>query len=197
MISRIRGTLISNDLERIEIQTASGVVYEIEVPLTILTRLPQVGSDLEVRTAYIVREDSATLFGFIEAHERALFQRLLGASGVGPKVALAMLSTLNASRLARALAERDIPALTQVSGIGKKKAEKISLELADRVKDLVIGTPTGRSQAPGAEEAVQALVALGYSPLDADDAVRRAVEAAGDAPVDAQELIRRALAARA
>ena len=197
MISRIRGTLISNDLERIEIQTTSGVVYEIEVPLTILTRLPQVGSDVEVRTAYIVREDSATLFGFIEPHERTLFQRLLGATGVGPKLALAMMSTLNASRLARALSERDIAALTQVSGVGKKTAERISLALADRVKDLVVDGGAARSETPGVEEAVQALVALGYSPLDADDAVRKAVDTAGDAPVGAQDLIRRALAARA
>jgi len=200
MISRIKGTLLSNDLDRIEVETVSGVVYELDVPLTILPRLPQVGGAVELRTAYIVREDSASLYGFIDAAERELFQRLLGASGVGPRLALAMMSTLSARRLARALAEKDVAVLTQVPGIGKKTAEKISLELADRVGHLAAGSDGESTRAPGVEEAYQALVALGYSGVDADEAVRRAVEALSStkkgSATDAQELIRQALSTR-
>lgn len=196
MISRVRGTLLTNDLDRVEIETASGLVYELELPLTVLDRLPRVGQAVELRTLYVVREDSATLYGFAEPHEREMFKRLLGASGVGPKVALAMLSTYSARRLARALVEKDIAALTQITGVGKKTAERISLELADRVEDLAIGPEGEPSGAPAPGEAVQALVALGYSPADADRAVRSAIEG-GQSEGDTQELIRSVLAARA
>lgn len=194
MISRISGTLVRRDLDRIEIETPGGLVYEIEVPLTILERIPSPPEpDFVIRTLYIVREDSATLYGFIESHERELFRRLLGASGVGPKVALAMLSTYSATRLARALAERDIPALTQVSGIGKKTAERIVLELSDKVQDLALaasGDPALNRDA-GAQDAVAALVTLGYTFVDADAAVRRVMEQGRVESTD--ELIRRAL----
>lgn len=197
MISRIRGTLISRDLERVEIETPGGVVYELEVPLTILERIPMAPFEgFELRTLQIVREDSVTLYGFIEADERELFRRLLGATGVGPKVALAMLSTYNARRLAQALVEKDITALKQVSGVGAKTAERIALELADKVQDLAIGGDTGGAPtvAQGTQEAVAALVALGFSFSSADTAVRKALEE-GE-PENSDQLIRRALAAK-
>lgn len=197
MISRIRGTLVSRDLDRVEIQTAGGVVYEIEVPLSILERIPMPPSaDFELRTLQVVREDSVTLYGFGDANERELFRRLLGATGVGPKVALAMLSTYNARRLAQALVEKDVTALKQVSGVGAKTAERIALELADKVQDLAMG-PEGDSPttaAPGSQEAVAALVALGFGFADADAAVRRVLE--DGEPESSEELIRRALASR-
>ena len=142
MISRLNGVLLTRDTDRIEIETPGGVVYEVEIPLTVLQRLPSPGATLQLRTLQVVTDSSVALYGFIEAHERTLFRRLLSASGVGAKVALAMMSTYDAERLARALVERDLVALQQVSGIGKKKAEKISLELADKVADLAIVTPT-------------------------------------------------------
>jgi len=197
VISRIRGTLISRDLERVEVETASGVVYEIVVPLTILQRIPMAPSeDFELRTLQIVREDSVTLYGFTEAVERELFRRLLGATGVGPKVALAMLSTYTARRLAQALVEKDITALKQVSGVGAKTAERIALELADKVQDLAIGADgVGQAETgPGTLDAVAALVALGFSSVDADGAVRRALE--DGEPENSEELIRRALASK-
>ena len=196
MIRRIKGKLVTRELDYIEIETAGGVVYEVQIPLSILERLPKPPSDgFEIRTLQVVREDSLTLYGFIESYERELFGRLLGASGVGPKVALAMLSTYSARRLAKALAEKDVQALTQVSGVGKKTAERIILELADKVEDLAIG-PEGEpgGPAPGAQEAVAALVALGYAFVDADVAVREAL-AQGEAE-NTDELIRRALATR-
>jgi holliday junction DNA helicase RuvA len=192
MISRLQGVILSRDIDRIEVETKGGVVYEVEVPLTVLQRLPEPGGVLELRTLQIVTESSVALYGFVDVHERTLFKRLLTASGVGAKVALAMMSTYTAERLARALVEKDTAALQQVTGIGKKKAEKIALDLADKVADLAIVTPTGRAVAGGAQEAVQALVALGLSFGDADSAVRAVLEA--DAPETTQELIRRALA---
>ena len=192
MISRIRGTILSRETDRVEIQTQGGVVYEVEIPLTVLTRLPLAGNVLELRTAQVVTDSSVALYGFLDAHERTLFQRLLSASGVGPKLALTMMSTYTSERLARALVEKDITALQQVSGIGKKKAEKIALDLADKVDDLVLVMPSSPESAGTAQEAVQALVALGYSFGDADEAVRAVLEAG--TPNDTEELIRRALA---
>lgn len=193
MISRIHGTLLARDGERVEIETGGGVVYEVELPVPVLQRLPSVGGSVELRTVQVVSETSTALYGFIDGNERTLFRRLLGASGVGAKLALAMMSTYSAERLARALQEKDTTALRQVSGIGKKTAEKIALELADKMDDLAIITPSvGRARPGGAQEAVQALVALGYSFADADKAVR-AVLAEGDLD-DTDELIRRALA---
>lgn len=193
MISRIHGTLLARDGERVEIETGGGVVYEVELPVPVLQRLPSVGGSVELRTVQVVSETSTALYGFIDGNERTLFRRLLGASGVGAKLALAMMSTYSAERLARALQEKDTTALRQVSGIGKKTAEKIALELADKMDDLAILTPSAEGARPGgAQEAVQALVALGYSFADADKAVR-AVLAEGDLD-DTDELIRRALA---
>ena len=183
---------MSRETDRVEIQTQGGVVYEVEIPLTVLTRLPLTGNVLELRTAQVVTDSSVALYGFLDAHERTLFQRLLNASGVGPKLALTMMSTYTSERLARALVEKDVVALEQVSGIGKKKAEKIVLDLADKVDDLVVVTPSSPESAGAAQEAVQALVALGYSFTDADEAVRAVLEAG--TPNDTEDLIRRALA---
>lgn len=192
MISRLHGTVLSRDVDRVEIETGGGVVYEVEVPLTVLERLPQPGAAIEVRTVHVVTDSSASLYGFMTAHERTLFQKLLTASGVGAKVALAMMSTFSAERLARALVEKDTTALQQVSGIGRKKAEKIALDLADKVADLAIVTPSGPQGGGAAHDAVQALVALGHTFADADAAVRAVLESG--APETTEELIRRALA---
>jgi Holliday junction DNA helicase RuvA len=195
MISRLQGTVLARDADRVEIETQGGVVYEVEVPLTVLQRLPSPGGTLELRTLQVVTDSSVALYGFIDAHERALFRRLLTASGVGAKGALAMMSTYSAERLARALVEKDFAALQQVNGIGRKKAEKIVLELADKVADLAIVTPIrpgAASGAGGAQAAVQALVSLGFSFGDADKAVRVALEEGS--PESTEELIRRALA---
>jgi Holliday junction DNA helicase RuvA len=191
VISRLQGVLLARDANRVEIETKGGVVYEVVVPLTVLQRLPGTGDTIELRTMQVVTDSSSTLYGFMSALERTLFQRLLTASGIGGKVALAMMSTFPAERLARAIVERDTVALRQVPGIGKKTAEKLVVELSDRVADLAVAsTPAGRDLG-AAQEAVQALVSLGYSFGDADKAVRRALEAG---PVGStEELIRRAL----
>ena len=194
MISRLRGQLLARDPEgTIEVETAGGVVYEAEVPLTVLQRMPAPGAAVELRTLQLAREDSLVLYGFLEDSERELFRRLMTVSGVGARLALGLLSAYDAQRLARALAEKDVNAIKQVSGVGKKTAERLVLELSDKVADLAVGEagePSGPA-VPGAHEAVAALVALGYSFMAADDAVRHAVDNGGAATTD--ELIRKAL----
>lgn len=195
MISRLKGTLLTREPGRVEVETPGGVVYEVEVPTSVADRLPPRGAEVEIRTFQVVREDSTALYGFLDPHERELFSRLLGASGVGAKLAVSMLSTFSASRLARALAEKDTAALKQVSGVGKKTAERIVVELSDKVQDLAVAPESGASDEAGpAREAVAALVSLGYSFGEADEAVRKVLEEDG-APDTSEELIRRALAA--
>ena len=194
MISRLQGTLLSRDGDWVEIETKGGVVYEVEAPLSVIERLPSPGGKIELRTVQVVSETSVALYGFIDAHERSLFRRLLTASGVGAKVALAMMSTYSAGRLARALVEKDTAALQQINGIGKKKAEKIALDLADKVADLAILPPASEEDglSSGVHEAVQALIALGYSFGDADKAVREVLEEG--VPDSTDDLIRQVLA---
>lgn len=175
MISRIRGTLLRRDLEGCEIMTAGGVAYEIEIPLSTFERLPREGAEIELRTYQLFREDAQLTYGFLDESERALFSRLLTASGVGPKLALAMLSRMAPDRLARAITERDIAGLRQIPGLGTKKAERLVLELGDKLQDLAFAGGAGsgaRAAGRAAEEAVAALVALGYSSSDAGHAVR-------------------------
>ena len=196
MISRLRGHLLSRNAEGvIEVETAGGVVYEAEVPLTVLQRIPTPGSPIELRTLQVVRGDSVALFGFLEVGERELFRRLMVVKGVGPKLALKVLSAYAAPRLARALAEKEVSALQQVSGVGKKTAERLVLELWDKVADLAMGGPGAEVPTPPvAQEAIAALVALGYNFTDADAAVRKVLENGG--AESAEELIRKALERR-
>lgn len=192
MISRVQGTLLTRDSSRVEVETRGGVVYEVEVPLTVLERLPGAGDLVELRTVQIVTESSVGLYGFLSVHERSLFQRLLTATGVGPKLALSMMSTYSAERLARALIDKEITALVQIPGVGRKTAEKLAVELSDRIADLAFLTPSEPSGLHVAQEAVQALISLGYTFGAADEAVRAALE--DGTPKTAEELIRRALA---
>jgi Holliday junction DNA helicase RuvA len=196
MISRLNGVLVTRDPEGIEIETAGGVVYEIEVPLTVLERLPKRGTSVELRTVQVVTDSSIALYGFVDALERTLFERLLTANGVGARLALSMMSTYQAPRLVRAIVEKDLPALQRISGVGRKKAEKLVLDLSDKLADLIVGPPSlnGAQRGAGAQEAVQALVALGYSFSAADEAVRLALE--DGASGSAEEIIRKALSYR-
>jgi holliday junction DNA helicase RuvA len=192
MISRIRGTLLRRELGVAEVMTQGGVAYEMQIPLTVFERLPREGADIELRTFQVVREDAVELFGFIDAAERVVFGRLLSASGVGPRLALNILSTLSPERIVRAILDRDIAALRQIPGLGTKKAERLALELKDRLDDIAVTAAAGRTGGAGFEEAVAALVALGYSNADAASAVRKAVDAHGTLP--AIDLIKAALA---
>ncbi len=190
MISRVRGTLLRRDVGIAEILTASGIAYEIEIPVTVYERLPTEGSDVELRTVHVVREDAQTLYGFLEAPERNVFMRLLTASGVGPRLALNMLSTMPPGRIVRAILERDVPTLRQIPGLGTKKAEKLVVEMNDRLGDLDLAPADGKG-GRSSDEAVGALVALGYTPAEATTAVRSALDTAGQ--LSGVELIKAAL----
>jgi Holliday junction DNA helicase RuvA len=190
MISRVRGTLVRREPGVAEVQTAGGVGYEVEIPLGVYERLPREGGEVELRTLQVVREDAVALYGFLESGERAMFARLLTASGVGPRLALNMLSTMAPERLARAILEKDIAALRQIPGLGTKKAERLVLELGDRLGD--IGVERGGPAEPrGREAAVSALIALGFPALDASAAVRQSLDEAGS--LTGADLIKAAL----
>ncbi len=193
MIAHVRGKLVAKTLDRVEIMTSGGTGYELAVPLSVYETLPKVGEDTSLHTHLVVREDGWQLFGFATVVEKRLFQRLLSASGIGPALALGMLSTLSADRLVRAIREKDIPTLQGVPRVGRKKAERLILDLADKLDD-VQGDMTGisRPDGAGADDAVRALVSLGYASADAEKAVRSALDEGGRG-LSAPELIRRAL----
>ena len=193
MISRIRGLLLRRELGVVEVMTNGGVAYELQIPLTVFERLPREGTELELRTYQVVREDAIELYGFLEESERVVFGRLLTASGVGPRLALNILSTMPPQRVVRAILDKDIAALRQIPGLGAKKAERLALELADRLDDIAVTATGTRAGAPGAEEAVAALVALGYSNADAAASVRKVLDDHG--PLAGIDLIKAALAA--
>jgi Holliday junction DNA helicase RuvA len=151
--------------------------------------LPPRGARVNLFTELVVKEDGWALYGFDSGVERQVFRHLLSANGFGPKLAIALLSALGPERTVRSIQSRDLAALSSVSGIGRKKAERLVLELQDRFSDVVIHPPAGRR--PESEEAVRALMGLGYGVVAADDAVRAAL--AEGAPAETPQLIRRAL----
>jgi len=194
VISRVRGELVGSEVDRVEVLTEGGVVYELHVPLSVFQRLPPVGSKLELRTEYVVRDDVPSLYGFLSEAERGFFRLLMTVQMVGPRLAMSMLSTYDARRLARALAEKDIPVLVQVAGLGKKTAARLILELADKVRDLVVMPDGDSPESKLATDSVSALVSLGYGFAEADAAVRQALK--GENFEDSEEVIRHVLSRR-
>jgi holliday junction DNA helicase RuvA len=192
VISRRRVTIVSAAGEVVELATAGGVVYEVEVPLSVAARLPSPDQEVELLTLQVIRDDAHALYGFLAPGERTLFQRVMGVQNVGARSALNMLSTYSAPRLARALAERDVAALVQVPKVGKKTAERLALELSDKMEDLELEGAAVRRPADDAQDAVQALMALGMGFQAAERAVRAVLE--DGEPASTEELIRRALA---
>jgi holliday junction DNA helicase RuvA len=194
MISQISGTLVTRELDRVDVTTPGGVTYELLIPLGVYETLPRPGEPVVLHTHLVVKEDSWQLFGFSTVFERRVFQRVLNAKGVGPALALGLLSTLTAERLIRALLERDIATLQSVPRVGRKKAEQLILDLADKLADLQVSSGAGatRLEGVGAEDAIRALVSLGYSSPDAERAVRQAIDEGGRG-MGAAELIRSAL----
>jgi len=190
MIASVSGVLADRDGDTIVVQTDGGVGYRVTVPAGVAERLPVPGGRVSLHTELVVKEDGWALFGFDRPAERRVFQRLLGASGFGPKLALALLSALGAERTVRSVRSRDLAALSSVGGIGRKKAERLVLELQDRFDDVAL-EPEVAARPAGSDGAVQALMGLGYGPGAAEDAVRAAL--AAGAPEETSQLIRRAL----
>jgi Holliday junction DNA helicase RuvA len=195
VIVQLQGTVIHKDLDRVELMTQGGVAYELLIPLNVYESLPRVGESTLLWTSLVVREDAWLLFGFVSAYERRVFQKLLGAKGVGPALALGMMSALTADRLVRAIREKDIATLQSVPRVGRKKAEQLILDLADKLDDAQGPSEPSGPRPPGAgvEDAIRALVSLGYTTADAEKAVRSVLDG-GKKGLSATELIRSALA---
>ena len=189
MIALVSGTLALKEADRVVVRTASGLGYEVFVPTRAFESLPHPGQPVELHTCLVVREDGQTLFGFTSTEERRVFQRLMTASGVGPRLALAMLSALPSERIVRSIRDRDIAVLVSVPGVGKKTAERLMVELGDKTDDLV--AESGERITTVSDTAARALMGLGYTAAEADEAVRRVL--AEDATLGAAALIKRAL----
>ncbi|WP_213877039.1 Holliday junction branch migration protein RuvA [Pseudomonas sp. dw_358] len=198
MIGRLRGTLAEKQPPHL-ILDVNGLGYELEVPMTTLYRLPPVGEPVTLHTHLVVREDAQLLYGFYERRERELFRELIRLNGVGPKLALALMSGLDVDELVRCVQAQDTSALVRIPGVGKKTAERLLVELKDRFKawetvpglfQLVPNGPQGPAPVNTAEtDAVSALISLGYKPQEASRAVA-AIDAKG---LSSEELIRRTL----
>ncbi|AAZ33838.1 MULTISPECIES: Holliday junction branch migration protein RuvA [Pseudomonas] len=198
MIGRLRGSLAEKQPPHLVLDV-NGVGYELEVPMTTLYRLPHVGETVTLHTHLVVREDAHLLYGFYEKRERELFRELIRLNGVGPKLALALMSGLEVDELVRCVQAQDTSALTRIPGVGKKTAERLLVELKDRFKawESLPGTFTLVSNGPNQAEpvasaesdAVSALISLGYKPQEAS----KAVSAIKEKDLSSADLIRRAL----
>jgi Holliday junction DNA helicase RuvA len=172
----------------------NGVGYEIQIPLSTFDRLGAVGENVSVFTHLHVREDALQLFGFAAAREKQLFQHLLSVGGIGPRLAQSILSSCSVEMFCRHIAQNDIAALTEIPGIGKKTAERLILELRERLARWApegAATKTAPAASTAEEETIVALVSLGYARASAQKAVEKARRESGELPVE--ELIKRAL----
>jgi len=182
MIALLRGTLIEKQPNRL-IVDVRGVGYEVQVPLSTFYQMPEPGSEVLLRIHTHVREDTLALFGFITTLEQQIFERLIAIGGVGPKLALAVLSGIEAGDLLRAIQLGDAARLTTIPGIGKKTAERITLELRDRLAKLAASSPDAGGPAAKGDmrgDLLSALVNLGYHRPLAERAVDAALKAGGD-----------------
>ena len=195
MIGRLRGTLVSKQPPWLLVEVG-GVGYELEAPMSTIYDLPQTGKEVVLLTHYAVKEDSVALYGFLREDERALFRNLQKVSGIGAKISLAVLSGVSTADFARLVQAGDVVALTKIPGIGKKTAERIVVELRDRVEALGTALPGLAGKGVGvpldpAGEATVALQQLVYKPAEVTRLVEK-VAAEGDS---AEAIIRKALRA--
>lgn len=186
MIGRLRGILLEKQAPDLLIEVA-GVGYEVQLPLTSFYKLPATGEEAIIYIHFVVREDAQLLYGFVNQNERALFRQLIKANGVGPKLALTILSGMTAQQFVHCVQQSDISTLVKLPGVGKKTAERLVVEMRDRLKDwgVAANTPVTDGMllqddealfspvATAEQDAVSALVSLGYSQLQADKAVRK------------------------
>jgi len=194
MIARLAGTLVERRPPNLLIDVG-GVGYEVEAPMSVFDRLPENGQPCTLLIHQVIREDAHLLFGFVSSSDRELFRSLLKISGVGPKVALAILSSVSAADFALMVESGDSQALTRLPGIGKKTAERLILEMKSRLDGLELGAgAAGAATSAGSErnasgEARAGLVALGYSPAEA----LKMINGVGDESTSAEAMIRQAL----
>ncbi len=187
MIGALAGVLAEKEPPRLLVE-CHGVGYEVDVPMSTYLTLPPVGSPVRLRIHHVLREDASLLFGFATGEERELFRALLKVNGVGPKVALAILSGVSAADFRAAIAAEDAAALTRIPGVGRKTAERLLVEMRDHFRDAP-ALSDGSRKLPPREEALQALLALGYKAQEA----QKMLEKAGTDDASTEELIRGAL----
>lgn len=195
MIGRLRGTLVSRQPPWLLVDVG-GVGYEVQAPMSTVYELPPTGKDVVLLTHYVVRDDSAALYGFLHESERTLFRHLIKVTGIGAKIALAILSGVSSEEFVRLVSAGDDKSLMRIPGIGKKTAARILVEMRDRVDQLGVRLPAaehGGSAVPADPqgEALVALQQLGYKPAEAQRLVAKAA-ADGDS---AETIIRKALRA--
>jgi Holliday junction DNA helicase RuvA len=197
MIGQIRGILVEKKPPEILVDVG-GISYELQIPMSTAYQLPEVGSELRLHTHFVVREDAQLLYGFYELKDKTLFRALIRVNGVGPKMALAIISGMAADEFARTVRENDVAAMTRMPGIGKKTAERLIVEMRDRLTEwddaeaaAALPGATHSTSAMG-KEAETALLALGYKPQQAARAVAMVLKSDPEVP-DSESLIRLAL----
>lgn len=195
MIGFIRG-LVHEKQAPLVVVDVNGVGYDIETPMSSFFSLPAAGEQVLLRTHLVVREDAHILYGFLSEQERALFRDLIKVNGVGPKVALGILSGMSVADFCSCISDNNVTALVRLPGIGKKTAERLIIDMRDRLPEQTVGgsLPTTGTQAAmmsAKEEAISALVALGYKPQEAD----KRVQAVANEDDNSEQIIRAALQA--
>jgi len=191
VIGHLRGRLVRKAPPAL-IVDVNGVGYELEAPMSTFYRLPELGAEVELHTHLVVREDAQLLYGFATEDERRLFRDLLRVTGIGPKIGLALLSGIDVETFMRCVESEDAEALTRIPGIGRKTAERLLIEMRDRIRALGQLPPSTSKSAAGVgarAEAFAALVALGYRPVE----VNRLLQGVEQEGAGTEELIRRAL----
>jgi Holliday junction DNA helicase RuvA len=192
MIGRLKGTVLSKQAPDLLLDV-NGVGYELLVSLNTFFDIPNEGETVSLHTHFVVREDAQLLFGFSVLEERSLFRTLIKVNGVGPKMALAILSAMPASDFAGCVRSNDVASLVKVPGVGKKTAERLLIEMRDKIDDIASGEPRTENSNIGSDitaEAESALAALGYKPQDAAKMINRVAK---QDVTTAEELIRAAL----
>jgi len=196
MIAHLRGLLLTKSPNQIIVECA-GVGYEVAISVTTFSALPGEGAQVALHIYTNVREDQIALFGFAEIEEKRLFEKLLTISGIGPKLAITVLSGISAERLVTAIRGGDHATLTRVPGIGKKTAERVVLELKDKLEDMAVPVAAGSvtHHGPAGDDAISALVNLGYQRPVAQKAVEAALARDGELRGDFEGLFRAAMSA--
>ena len=195
MIGRISGVLVDKKPPEIQIDVA-GICYEVQVPMSTLYQLPELGKEITLHTHFVVREDAQLLYGFFEEKDKLMFRSLIRINGVGPKMALGILSSMEANEFVRAVRGNDINAMVKMPGIGKKTAERLLIEMRDRLKGW--DDEEGGTQMPVSEgasitsDAETALISLGYKPQQAAHAIAAVLKTNPEIQ-GSEELIRHSL----
>lgn len=191
MIGAIRGKIIEKQPPHLLIETANGVSYELQASMTTFYRLPEVGAEIHLHTHFVVREDAQLLFAFYTQEERKLFRTLIKVNGIGPKVAITILSSIEPEAFVRCIMEQDSASLVKLPGIGKKTAERLVIEMKDRCEEWETTAVTTQlvSHSSAMGDALGALLSLGYKPQEAS----RALSQVKQEGLTTEELIRLAL----